>query len=93
MRINPITTNKATQITFGDNNINDTIPSNAILSLQNPNAKINFEHDFEQTQKADMVQSNFFSALAHKAVRAYKTLTAPVETRFDTAENHIMYMA
>ena len=40
--INPVKLNTVKPISFGEGNLNNITPNVAILSLQNPNAKINF---------------------------------------------------
>ncbi len=93
--INPIKLIKSKPISFGEGNLNNITSEVAILSLQNPNAKVNFENDLNRTQKADMVQNrNIFSAFAYKAAKAFETLKASSD-RFkpDCVEKHIIYMA
>ena len=59
IRVNPVqfNTNSRKYISFGEGNMNNITPSVAILALQNPNAKINFENDLNRSKKADMVQN------------------------------------
>lgn len=92
--INPIKFNNSKPITFGEGNLNNLTPNVAILSLQNPNAKINFENDLNRTKKADMVQNgNILKAFAYKAVKAFDTLTAKPKTASNAVDRHIVYMA
>lgn len=94
--INPVKLNNTKPITFGEGNLNNITPGVAILSLQNPNAKINFENDLNRTKKADMVQnSNIFKAFAYKAVKAFDTLTAKSNNNSNNnaVDRHIVYMA
>ena len=47
----------------------------AILSLQNPNAGINFENDIVRTKKSDIVQSkNIFNAIGEKLRKTYNII-------------------
>lgn len=63
--------NSRKYISFGEGNMNNITPSVAILALQNPNAKINFENDMNRSKKADMVQNpNIIKAFANKVGRA-----------------------
>lgn len=58
-------------IAFGEGNMNNITPSVAILALQNPNAKINFENDLNRSKRADMVQNpNMLTAFVNKVSRA-----------------------
>lgn len=94
--INPVKLNNTKPITFGEGNLNNITPGVAILSLQNPNAKINFENDLNRTKKADMVQNrNIFTAFAYKAVKAFDTLTAKSNNNSNNnaVDRHIVYMA
>lgn len=78
MKINAIKQYNMKQITFTEGNLNNITPDVAILSLQNPNAKVNFENDLNRTRKADMVQTpNFFSALGAKLRKTYNILFSP----------------
>lgn len=73
MKVNPIqlNTNSRKYISFGEGNMNNITPSVAILALQNPNAKINFENDLKRSSRSDMVQNNnFVSAFVNKVGRA-----------------------
>lgn len=92
--INPVKFNNIKNITFGEGNLNNITPNSAILSLQNPNAKINFENDLNCTRKADIVQSNnMFGALGAKLRKTYNILFA---TKYDSkapTPGQIMYMA
>ncbi len=63
--------NSRKYISFGEGNMNNITPSVAILALQNPNAKINFENDMNRSKRADMVQNpNILTAFANKVGRA-----------------------
>lgn len=76
--INPVKFNTVNTITFGEGNLNNITPNVGILSLQNPNARINFENDLNRSKKADMVQSpNFIEAMGAKIRRAYNILFSP----------------
>ena len=79
------------QISFGEGNLNNITPDVAILSLQNPNAKINFENDLNRTRNADMVQSsNMFSALGAKLRKTYNILFSP-DYNAGRRNQHISY--
>lgn len=91
IRINPINFNNMKQITFTEGNLNNITPDVAILSLQNPNAKINFENDLNRTRKADMVQSsNIFSAVGAKLRKTYNILFSP-DYNAGRRNQHISY--
>lgn len=76
--INPIKFNNIKPITFGEGNLNNITPNVAILSLQNPNAKINFENDLNRTRKSDVVQTpNMLDAIGAKLRKAYNILFSP----------------
>jgi len=91
LTVNPIKFNNIKPITFTEGNLNNITPNVAILSLQNPNAKINFENDQNRTKKADVVQSNLFVALGAKFRKAYDILFSPDYK--NTEMPHITYMA
>lgn len=88
--INPV---KLNNITFTEGNLNNITPSVAILSLQNPNAKINFENDLNRSKKADMVQSNMFNAVGAKFRKAYDILFSPHYDGVAQRAEHISYLA
>jgi hypothetical protein len=77
IKVNPVKLNSYNQISFKDNNTNNMTPNVAVLSLQNPNALINFQRDFSLSKSADAVQSNPFKALGYKFVRLFKFLSQP----------------
>lgn len=89
LTVNPIKFNNIKSITFTEGNLNNITPNVAILSLQNPNAKINFENDQNRAKKADVVQSNLFVALGAKFRKAYDILFSPNKPEMP----HITYMA
>lgn len=93
MRINAINTNN--NITFKDNRANNDIKANvAILPLQNPNAGINFQKEFERSTKADAVQSSMIPALAYKFVKTYNILFTPNERKAEKKQKqHVDYVA
>lgn len=91
--VNPVKFNTIKTITFGEGNLNNITPSLAILSLQNPNAKINFENDLNRTQKADMVQNpNLFNALGAKLRKTYNILFSPDYDRASKSPKHISFL-
>ena len=92
IRINPIKLNNYNnQISFREGNLNNITPDVAILSLQTPNAKINFENDASRTQKADVVQSpSLVEAFGAKIRKAYDILFSPNYDRVE--QRHISYM-
>ena len=91
MKINPVQFNNMKPIAFGEGNLNNITPSVAILSLQNPNAGINFENDLNHTRRADMVQStNILDAFAEKIRKTYNILFTPHSEAYD---KHIEYIA
>ena len=94
MKITAINTNN--NISFRENRVNDIKANVAILPLQNPNAGINFQKEFERSTKADAVQSSMLPALAYKFVKTYNILFAP--SHKDNADNkdskqHVEYVA
>lgn len=100
IKVNPIqfNTNSRKFISFGEGNMNNITPSVAILALQNPNAKINFENDLKRSSRSDMVQNpNFLTAFVNKVGRAINEFK---RTNEDTKSNinpdiynHISYTA
>lgn len=91
--VNPIKLNN--NIAFKENRLHDMTPNVAILPLQNPNAGINFQKEFERSTKADAVQSSMLPALAYKFVKTYNILFSPKrnEPVQNNAEKHINYAA
>lgn len=77
IKVNPVKFNSYNQISFKENNTNNITPNQAVLSLQNPNALINFQKDFSLSKSADAVQSNPFKALGYKFYRLFKFLSQP----------------
>lgn len=89
--VNPVKFNNIKPITFGEGNLNNITPNVAILSLQNPNAKIDFENNLNRTRKADVVQTpNMLDALGAKFRKAYNILFSPDYEKPDIP--HISYM-
>ena len=93
LTVNPVKFNNIKTITFGEGNLNNITPNSAILSLQNPNAKINFENDLNRTKKADVVQShNMIGALGAKLRKTYNILFSPDYDRANRSQRHIAFM-
>ena len=93
LTVNPIKFSNIKPITFGEGNLNNITPNTAILSLQNPNAKINFENDLNRTKKSDVVQSqNMFSALGAKLRKTYNILFSPDYDRANKSPKHISFL-
>lgn len=91
LTINPIKLNNIRPIAFGEGNLNNITPSVAILSLQNPNAGINFENDLNHAKRADMVQSsNLLKAVGEKLRKTYNILFTPHSEAYD---KHIEYLS
>lgn len=91
MRINPVKFNNIKPVSFGEGNLNNITPSVAILSLQNPNAGINFENDVNHAKRSDMVQSsNLLNAVGEKLRKTYNILFTPHSEAY---EKHIEYLA
>mgnify|MGYP004561394265 FL=1 len=91
--INPVKLNTVKPISFGEGNLNNITPNVAILSLQNPNAKINFENDLNRTQKADMVQNpNMLKAFGAKLRKTYNILFSPDYDRASKSPKHISFL-
>ncbi len=93
MKINAINTNN--NISFKENRVNDIKSNVAILPLQNPNAGINFQKEFERSTKADAVQSSMIPALAYKFVKTYNILFTPNKNNADNnnSKQHVDYVA
>ena len=90
------TLNNRKYISFGEGNMNNITPSVAILALQNPNAKINFENDLNRSKRADMVQNpNILTAFANKVSRAINEFKRSNNTANvnPNVANHINYAA
>ena len=93
LTINPVKFNTIRPITFKEGNLNNITPNVAILSLQNPNANINFENDLNRTKRADMVQSqNMFGAIAAKLRKTYDILFPQNNGNFNEDTHHIYYL-
>ena len=93
LTVNPVKFNNIKTITSGEGNLNNITPNSAILSLQNPNAKINFENDLNRTKKADVVQShNMIGALGAKLRKTYNILFSPDYDRASKSPKHIAFM-
>lgn len=90
MKITAINTNN--NISFRENRVNDIKANVAILPLQNPNAGINFQKEFERSTKADAVQSSMLPALAYKFVKTYNILFTPNKNKADNNQ-HVNYVA
>ena len=91
--VNPIKFNTVKPVSFGEGNLNNLTPNVAILSLQNPNAKINFEKDLNRTQRADMVQNpNMLTALGAKLRKTYNILFSPDYDRASKSPKHISFL-
>jgi len=92
IKIYPVKFNSNKQISFKDNNVNNLTPSVGVLSLQSPNALINFQKDFGLSKSADAVQSNPFKALGYKFYRLFKFLSQPTSTEdFIAVEDRNLY--
>lgn len=89
--INPVKLKSIKPVSFGERT-NDITPSVAILSLQNPNAKVKFEKDFNNTVKSDAVQANPLTALGYKFVKTYNILFTPKTNVENTPKNHISFL-
>lgn len=91
--VNPIKFNTIKTITFGEGNLNNITPNEAILALQSPNAKINFENDLNRTKKADAVQNpNVFSSTLNKLRKTYNILFSPEHDRAVKSPKHISFL-
>ncbi len=99
MKVNQVqlNTNSRKYISFGEGNMNNITPSVAILALQNPNAKINFENDLRRSSRSDMVQNpNFVTAFVNKVSRAINEVTRSnnkPQNMNPSIYNHISYSA
>ncbi len=91
--VNPVKFNTVKPVSFGEGNLNNITPSVAILALQNPNAKINFENDLMRTKKADAVQNpNVFSSTLNKLRKTYNILFSPDYDRANKSPKHISFL-
>lgn len=79
MKINSIQLNNKSKkyISFQENSVNNLTPGIAILSLQNPNARVKFEKDLRISRGADAVQSNPFKAFGYKLYKTFKLFVGP----------------
>lgn len=78
IKVSPVKLNQnRTKITFKENNNNILTPNTAVLSLESPNALINFQKDFSLSRSADAVQSNPVKALGYKFYRLFKYISQP----------------
>ena len=97
LTINPINFNSTRHISFKENYTNANMSKVGLMSLdRNPSNKINFEKDLNNTQKADMVQTNPFKAIGYNLVKAYNILCTPKRSTTQTTESnyfHLPYMA
>ena len=73
MKISPIKAIITKPVAFGEGNLNNITPRVGLLSIQNSD-KLNFEKNFELTQKADAVQNNPLKALGCKFAKAYNII-------------------
>lgn len=92
--INPVKLNNIKTISFKEGNLNNITPNVAILSLQNPNASINFENDLNRTKKSDIVQTNnIFDAIGEKLRKTYNILfTQKYENKPETYSKITYYI-
>lgn len=91
--LNPYKFNNQRQVSFREGNLNNITPNVAILSLQQPNAKINFENDLNRTKNSDMVQnSNMFNAIGAKLRKTYNILFSPECDRANKSPKHISFL-
>ncbi|MCI1273405.1 MAG: hypothetical protein LKG27_03100 [Clostridiaceae bacterium] len=88
--VNPIKLTTVKPISFGEKN-NDISRNVAIMSLQNPNAKVKFEKDFNATSNSDAVQANPLTALGYKFVKTYNILFNSKKNVKDTPNNVFTY--
>ena len=71
MKVNTISNN----ITFKENLLSRNMSSSvAILSLQNPNAKTNFERDIRIDHRANDINSDFITSTGYKLYKTFKIL-------------------
>ena len=93
IRVNPVqfNTNSRKYISFGEGNMNNITPSVAILALQNPNAKINFE---KQEQSAFACAVTAFVNKIGRAVSEFKrSNNNNMQNINPDIYNHISYTA
>ena len=92
MKVDRIGLNSRKYISFGEGNMNNITPSVAILALQNPNAKINFENDLKRSSQSDMVQNpNFVTAFVNKVRRAVSEFRRTSPNANESNINHDIY--
>lgn len=91
--INPVKFNTIKPVSFGEGNLNNITPNVAILSLQNPNAKINFENDLNSNRRSDFVQNpNILTSTIGKLRKTYNILFSPDYDRANGSSKHISFM-
>jgi|GEM_PF-3182535 len=90
--INPIKLNNSKPISFGEGKLNNLTPNMAILSLQAPSAKLNFEKDYRLTQEASAVNANPILAIGRKFIKAYKMITNTPENPDPKTTRQISFM-
>jgi len=94
LTINPVKFNCTKPVTFTEGNLNNLTPDVAILSLQNTNAKINFENDLNRNKRSDVVQNpNMFNAIAAKLRKTYNILFSPDNNSVDNRVKYYSYLA
>jgi len=81
IKVNSIKFNNNTKknISFRENHVNNMTPNEAILSLQGPNAMVEFQKNLNLSQKADAVQ-NPLTALLYKVIKTFKLFVKPAST-------------
>jgi len=88
LTINPVKFNTFKTISFG--NGNNVTPNMAILALQNPNAKREFEGNLD-----NVMPSNPISTVIKKIARTYKYVVSTSEnqpSKNNTPDQHITFL-
>ena len=87
--ISPLKFNsKITRISFGDGS--NVTPNMAILALQSPNARREFEGNLNNTMPANPIKT-----IINKIARTYKYVVSPAESRSiesQTPNQHITFL-
>jgi len=86
--INPVKFNSTKKyISFGDGNTNNVTPNMAILALQNPTARREFEGNLNNA-----LPSNPIISTLKKIARTYKYVVASGSTPNKTPDQHISFL-
>lgn len=86
--INPVKFNSTKKyISFGDGNMNNVTPNMAILALQNPTARREFEGNLNNA-----LPSNPIISTLKKIARTYKYIVTSASNPNKTPDQHISFL-